>query len=48
LVKSAYSFGDSIHVTFSDNGESINKDKNFQFTKIQPTIEDCFMLLSKN
>ena len=45
LVKSAYSFGESIHVTM-DNGQ-LSMD-NCQFTKIQPTIEDCFMLLSKN
>jgi len=62
LVKSAYSFGESIHVTFNgeltmEYGEWIvkNGDKHSQFTihdsqlkKIQPTVEDCFMLLSEN
>ena len=60
LVKSAYSFGESIHVTFNgelkmENGEWKVKNNNFQLStfnfqleKIQPTIEDCFMLLSKN
>jgi ABC-type multidrug transport system ATPase subunit len=83
LVKSAYTFGDSIHVTFNEelgitnyeSGIDSRKSKhvilseakelknqkspeaqpdsqfsilNFQFQKIQPTIEDCFMLLSKN
>ena len=58
LVKSAYSFGESIHFTM-ENGELIMDNEelknNFQFsilnsqlTKIEPTIEDCFMLLSKN
>ena len=62
LVKSAYSFGESIHVTFNgelrmENGEWRIKNEdnhsqlsilNSQFKKIEPTIEDCFMLLSKN
>jgi ABC-type multidrug transport system ATPase subunit len=53
LVKSAYSFGEAIHVTF--NGKWEVEDNHFQlstihspFKKIAPTIEDCFMLLSKN
>ena len=50
LVKSAYSFGESIHLTI-DN-ETVLEDNvtklNYQLKKIQPTIEDCFMLLSKN
>ena len=57
LVKSAYSFGDSIHITIVneqltiDNEEDINCQLsivNCQLKKILPTIEDCFMLLSKN
>jgi ABC-type multidrug transport system ATPase subunit len=53
LVKSAYSFGESIHVTFNgelkvENGKWKVENDNFQFDKISPTIEDCFMLLSKN
>ena len=70
LVKSTYTFGESIHVTFNeklriDNGQltidnvahahndlaQLNYQLsiiNCQFQKIQPTIEDCFMLLSKN
>lgn len=53
-VKSAYSFGESIHVTFNEQWVIENGDNhcqlstvNCQFKKIRPTIEDCFMLLSK-
>jgi ABC-type multidrug transport system ATPase subunit len=64
LVASAYSFGESIHVTFTiENGELRMENVahahsqlaqpnsqfsilNSQFKKIEPTIEDCFMLLS--
>ena len=59
LVKSAYSFGESIHVTFNgdlktengswkieDNYLELSTD-NFQIEKIEPTIEDCFMFLTK-
>jgi ABC-type multidrug transport system ATPase subunit len=60
LVKSAYTFGDSIHVTFNEelkiengkwriengNNHSQFSTLNFQLKKIEPTIEDCFMLLS--
>ena len=48
FIKSAYSFGDAIHLTMD------NEERNLKFNiqhstleKIQPTIEDCFMLLSK-
>jgi len=44
-VKSAYSFGDAIHVTTIDNGPLIME--NCEFEEIQPTVEDCFMLLSR-
>lgn len=61
LVKSAYSFGESIHVTFNgeltmNNGQwVIESGKNIvpfsvsdaDFKRITPTVEDCFMLLSK-
>jgi ABC-type multidrug transport system ATPase subunit len=61
FVKSAYSFGKSIHVTFNgkltmDNGQWLVQRGNencrlsiinCQLEEIQPTIEDCFMLLSK-
>jgi ABC-type multidrug transport system, ATPase component len=59
LVKSAYSFGESIHVTFNgdlktENGSLKIEDNylelstdNFQIEKIEPTIEDCFMFLTK-
>jgi ABC-type multidrug transport system ATPase subunit len=64
LVKSAYTFGESIHVTFKiENGElrmenvahALSNEAepncqlsivNCQLKKIEPTIEDCFMLLS--
>jgi ABC-type multidrug transport system ATPase subunit len=42
-VKSAYSFGDAIHFTINNEQSTMN---NYQFIKILPTIEDCFMLLS--
>jgi ABC-type multidrug transport system ATPase subunit len=45
FVKSAYSFGESIHVTF--NGELKVESGKLKVEKIQPTIEDCFMLLSQ-
>ena len=53
LVKSAYSFGESIHVTMNNGHESGDNHCplsiiNGQLKKIQPTIEDCFMLLSRN
>ena len=53
LVKSAYSFGESIHVTTTSNDNTAKLHSqlttvNCQFEKIQPTIEDCFMLLSKH
>ena len=55
LIKSAYSFGDTIHVTINNEQLTINYEKelncqlsivNCQFKKIEPTIEDCFMRLS--
>jgi len=49
LVKSAYSFGDAIHVTFMEPENNCQLSiVNCQLKKITPTIEDCFMLLSKN
>ena len=59
LVKSAYSFGESIHVTFNgelkmESGKWKMNDNhldlstpNVQIEKIESTIEDCFMLLTK-
>ena len=46
IVNSAYSFGESIHVTFNGDNHYQLSTLNYQFEKIQPTIEDCFMLLS--
>lgn len=53
LVETAYSFGDSHHVTFTD---TINHEQmvqqlktdfpDIEFTTIQPGIEDCFIHLS--
>jgi hypothetical protein len=58
LVKSAYSFGESIHMTMESGELKMENEDiqnhfqlstfNFQLKKIEPTIEDCFMLLSKN
>lgn len=54
-VKSSFSFGETFHVTF-DNRASSEDIKAFLADKghsdieiqtIQPTVEDCFMLLSK-
>jgi ABC-type multidrug transport system ATPase subunit len=48
VVKSAYSFGESIHVTFCDSRHvEHSRDMTAMWKKIEPTIEDCFMLLSK-
>ena len=63
MVASAYSFGETIHVTLIENGKlrmenyasphCYGREQHSQFSilncqlkKIQPTIEDCFMLLS--
>jgi ABC-type multidrug transport system ATPase subunit len=58
LVKSAYSFGESIHTTFTgelkmENGKWKVGDNHFQlstfnsqFKRIEPTVEDCFIQLS--
>ena len=63
FVKSAYSFGDSIHVTIeqgeliteqgelvivSENNRCLLSSVHCQPNKVLPTVEDCFMLLSKN
>ena len=40
-VRSAYIFGDTIHVTFNEQLRINNE----QFKKIQPSIEDCFIEL---
>jgi ABC-type multidrug transport system ATPase subunit len=45
-IKSAYSFGDSIHITMK-KGYEVQGTEYKSFKKIEPTIEDCFMLLSK-
>ncbi len=46
-VKSAYSFGDTIHVTLHEADHFQFSTFNFQFEKITPSVEDCFMLLSQ-
>ena len=57
LVKSAFAFGDSVHVTVSSEQLSVNSltdyltglgHKNIEIHPIEPTIEDCFMELSNN
>jgi len=57
LVKSAFAFGDSVHVTVSSEQLSMNSlieyltglgHKNIEIYTIKPTIEDCFMELSNN
>jgi len=56
LVKSAFAFGDSIHVTVSSEHLSVGSlneylvglnHKNIEIHEIKPTIEDCFMGLSQ-
>lgn len=54
FIKSSFSFGETYHITFDDQGteESLKSfliEKgylNIHIRKIQPTVEDCFMLLS--
>ena len=55
-VKSSFSFGEALHVTV-DNRLTFEELKTFleneghsdiEIQAIQPTVEDCFMLLSKN
>jgi ABC-type multidrug transport system ATPase subunit len=49
LVKSAYSFGESIHVTFKEQWTVDNRrltTADYQLKKISPTIEDCFIQLT--
>ncbi len=54
-VKSSFSFGETFHVTFNDvtshkDLKAYLEDKGHSDIKIQtiqPTVEDCFMLLSK-
>lgn len=54
-VKSSFSFGETFHVTF-DNPAAVEDLRKFlkneghldiEIETIQPTVEDCFMLLSK-
>ncbi len=55
FVKSSFSFGETFHVTVDNNitPENLKKlleEKNhldIEIQTIQPTVEDCFMLLSK-
>ena len=56
-VKSAFAFGDSVHVTVSSEQLSVSSltdyltglgHKNVEIQTIEPTIEDCFMELSNN
>lgn len=55
-IKSSFSFGEKFHVTINSNStfQELVKyldscdNKNVQLEIIDPTIEDCFMLLSKN
>lgn len=55
-IKSAFSFGEMFHITINEgvdpeNLKSYLKDKghsDITIETIRPTIEDCFMLLSKN
>lgn len=53
MVRSAYRFGDSIHITLPDPGEEkklikkleAEKNKPVVINPIEPSIEDCFMAL---
>lgn len=54
-IKSAFSFGETIHITVDDqiSFEDLrtylagNNHSGIEIQTIQPTVEDCFMLLSK-
>lgn len=54
-VKSSFSFGETFHVTFDNRASSEDLQKylannghsDIEIQTIQPTVEDCFMLLSK-
>ncbi|MDR2805272.1 MAG: ABC transporter ATP-binding protein [Dysgonamonadaceae bacterium] len=54
-IKSSFSFGETFHVTMDNRGTSENlreflaakKHSDIHIQKIQPTVEDCFMLLSQ-
>ena len=55
-IKSAFSFGETFHIT-TQNGYNFEELERFltneghadiEIKTIQPTVEDCFMLLSKN
>lgn len=55
MVKSSFAFGDNIHVTVNEglqthDLEQYLKNKNFKdvnVAPIQPTVEDCFMALTR-
>lgn len=55
-IKSSFSFGEAFHATLENEENPINLQgflenkghSNIDIQKIQPTVEDCFMLLSKN
>lgn len=46
-IDSVFSFGESLHVTFKDENTLLGKQcsKDIELSRIQPTIEDCFMEL---
>lgn len=54
-IKSSFSFGETLHVTFDNRASSEDLQKylannghsDIEIRTIQPTVEDCFMLLSK-
>lgn len=52
-IHSAYIFGDTIHVSFNGELKGISQNHfqlsniNYQFKKIEPSIEDCFIELLK-
>ena len=55
FVKSSFSFGETFHVTIDERGSSEDLKRyladrghsDIEVKRIRPTVEDCFMLLSK-
>lgn len=47
-VDSVFSFGENLHVTFKNVESFIQSHKDIEIMKIAPSIEDCFMEMTKS